>query len=66
MVLINAGVLKEDKDEIENVQITNDYFNKQKLLEFLLCFYAFVGILCAVVEYEMRYDQTRDGKVLSK
>lgn len=41
---------------MENVQLTNDYYNKIKYLEFVTFFFAWVGLGAAVVEYELRYN----------
>ncbi len=46
---------------MENVQLTNDYYNKIKFLEFVTFFFSFVGIGAGIVEYELRYNMTEAG-----
>lgn len=66
MVLINAGLLKNEKDEMEKVQVTNDYFNKIKFIEFFLFYYGWFGIACALVEYELRYIAEQNNTLTAK
>jgi len=51
---------EEDEDcEMENIQLTNDYFNRIKVLEFSAFFYGWLGIGCSIIYYEFQYhDQT--------
>jgi len=46
---------------MENVQLTNDYYNKIKFLEFASCFFAWIGVGVGIVEYELRYNYTQVG-----
>lgn len=53
----------KDIDEMENVQLTNDIYNKIKFLEFTAFYFAWIGNGTAVVEYEVRYDLTFSEKL---
>ncbi|CDW88462.1 small-conductance calcium-activated potassium channel protein [Stylonychia lemnae] len=56
-ILRKHGYLPKDVDEeMENIQLTNDYFNKIKYLEFVIFFFAWVGVGSSIVEYELRYN----------
>ena len=48
---------------MENVQLTNDYYNRIKFVEFVTFFFAWVGVGAAVVEYELRYTSTQTGSL---
>lgn len=50
-------------DGLENVQETNDLFNKMKFLEFVIFFYSWVGVACSMVAYELRYNDSIDGVI---
>ncbi len=55
----NHGLLPTGAEaEMENVQLTNDYYNKIKFLEFSAFYFAWIGIGVAIIEYELRYDHT--------
>ena len=43
---------------MENVQLTNDIYNKIKFLEFTTFYFAWIGNGSAIVEYELRYNLT--------
>lgn len=51
----------EGEESMENVQLTNDYYNKIKFLEFASCFFAWIGVGVGIVEYELRYNYTQVG-----
>jgi len=56
-ILREYGYLPKNKDdEMENVQLTNDYYNRIKFVEFVTFFFAWVGVGAAMVEYELRYS----------
>lgn len=59
-ILIDNGYLlpNEGEESMENVQLTNDYYNKIKYLEFSTFFFAWLGIGVGIVEYEIRYNET--------
>lgn len=47
---------------MENVQLTNDYYNKIIFIEFVTFFFAYVGQAVAIIEYEVRYNNAlQDG-----
>lgn len=48
---------------MENIQLTNDYYNKIKYLEFVSFFFAWMGIGAAIVEYELRYHYNLTNSV---
>ena len=48
--------MKEKGNSMENIQITNDYFNRIKVIEYLMFYFGWMGIFCCVVEYELRFD----------
>jgi hypothetical protein len=52
----NGYLPKDDTDGLENVQETNDLFNKMKFLEFVIFFYSWIGVACSMVAYELRYN----------
>ena len=55
-MLKNAGLFPSCYTEgYENVQVTNDYFNKIKFLELVTFFFGWLGIGCAIIDYEFRY-----------
>lgn len=66
-ILRDCGLLpKEDLDELENVQLTNDFFGKIKFIEFIAFFFSWVGIGTAIVEYELRYVFQNKGELTDK
>eukprot|EP00347_Sterkiella_histriomuscorum_P023501 403334408 len=56
-ILKEHGYLPNDEEEgeMENVQLTNDYYNRIKYLEFVAFFFAWIGVGCCIVEYEQKY-----------
>jgi hypothetical protein len=48
---------------MEKVQVTNDNFNKLKLVEFFLCFFGVLGVFCAMFEYEIMYFERQKGVI---
>eukprot|EP00347_Sterkiella_histriomuscorum_P011352 403372782 len=61
-VLKKHGYLPDDNsDQMENVQQTNDYYNKIKYLEFSTFFFAWIGLGVSIVEYELRYISISKG-----
>ena len=57
-LLVDHGLLlpTEGEDSMENVQLTNDYYNKIKYVEFSAFFFAWLGVGIGIVEYEIRYN----------
>ena len=55
-MLINNGLLKEQKEKMENVQISNDYFNRLRVIEIMIFYFGWIGIFSCILEYELRYD----------
>lgn len=41
--------IEKFKGQMENIRLTNDYFNKIKLMEFATFFFGWVGIGCSMV-----------------
>eukprot|EP00347_Sterkiella_histriomuscorum_P011835 403370921 len=63
-ILREHGMLPpDDIDEMENVQLTNDYYNKIKYLEFSTFFFCWIGIGVSLVEYELRFNHTTAGTI---
>ena len=55
-VLKEAGYdIDKFKGQMENIRLTNDYFNKIKLMEFSTFFFAWVGNGCCIIHYEFEY-----------
>jgi hypothetical protein len=56
-ILRDHGLLPpDDGEDMENVQLTNDYYNKIIFIEYVTFFFAYAGQGAAMIEYELRYN----------
>ena len=61
-ILRDHGLLPpDDGEDMENVQLTNDYYNKIIFIEYVTFFFAYAGQGAAMIEYELRYNNEQGG-----